>query len=126
MGNPSRFAVSASVDEVGLAVVETRADIERVAVVKHVDLGALARCVELDGRDLMEVVDHGRALPHLLVEHAVDRRPLRGALDAHAFRRSAALGCLLCETGPVPEREREDRAGAAQHTAADATVKEEK
>ena len=60
------LAQDARVDELGLRVEEPHADVERVAVVENVDLGALARRVALDGRDLMEVVDERRAHPQLL------------------------------------------------------------
>ncbi len=76
------LAKDAGVDEVGLCVEEPHADVERVAVVENVDLGALARRVALDGRYLMEVGERRRAHPQLFAQVAVDRRRFGRALDA--------------------------------------------
>jgi hypothetical protein len=98
------------VDQLRRAVVETRADIQRVAIVEDVHLAALARRIELDGVDLMEVVDDGGALPDFLGEIPVDDGRLGRSLDAYAFR---LLGRGLRVRGDCDQRGADCRDGAA-------------
>ncbi len=93
----------------GSVSIEPRADVERVAIVKHVDLGALAGAVELDGRDLVEVVDERRSDPDLLVELAVDDGRLGRALDANGFLvRVVGRGLRRGAAGDDRERQRRE------------------
>ena len=61
-------------DQVGLAVPETSADVQRVFVVEQVDFGAFGGLGALDGLRLMEVVDDGCPRPDGVVEAPVDHR----------------------------------------------------
>ena len=89
----------------GSGIVHARADVQRLVVVEHAHLGALARPLTLARIDLREDVGDGRGGPRALVEIAVEpngacdsRRAAHGRL--HAWRDS------LCAER---ERERECR-----------------
>ncbi len=103
-------------DLVRLAVVESRADIERVLGVDDVDLRVFAGRRKLIGGHLVKIVDHGAERPGVVIQHAVEHRrlihhervnPLAGRIEhlGRADQREQEPG----------EREKEMGANPAEH-----------
>ncbi len=80
-------------DELRLAVVHARADVERVVVVEEIDLGRLGRRGAVAGSYLMEVGDDVGRLPNRFVELAVDDGRRRGADHADGLAGVGGGGC---------------------------------
>jgi hypothetical protein len=80
-------------DELRLAVVHARADVEGVVVVEDVDLGRLGRRGTVAGSYLMEVGDDVGGLPNRFVELAVDDGRRRGADHTDGLASVGGGGC---------------------------------